>query len=116
VKTKRIFFKNWLKFYQQNKVDRKVRVQTCAVLEKALPPLLTHEKTALQFLGFYGQILDLWKDKQLSARADACLTAWLKEADKAPVRKKVAEIGLKVATHLEDKRALVRYAEAQEEH
>jgi UDP-N-acetylmuramyl pentapeptide phosphotransferase/UDP-N-acetylglucosamine-1-phosphate transferase len=65
---------------------------------------------------FYGQILDLWKDKQLSARADACLTAWLKEADKAPVRKKVAEIGLKVATHLEDKRALVRYAEAQEEH
>ena len=116
VKTKRIFFKNWLKFYKQNKVDRKVRVQTCAVLEKALPPLLTHEKTALQFLGFYGQILDLWKDKQLSARADACLTAWLKEADKAPVRKKVAEIGLKVATHLEDKRALVRYAEAQEEH
>ena len=89
-----------------------MRVQTCAVLEKALPPLLTHEKTALQFLGFYGQILDLWKDKQLSARADACLTTWLKEADKAPVRKKVAEIGLKVATHLEDKRALVRYAEA----
>lgn len=65
VKTKRSFFKNWLKFYQQNKVDRKVRVQTCAVLEKALPHLLSREKTALQFLGFYGQVIDLWKDKQL---------------------------------------------------
>ncbi|WP_290565848.1 hypothetical protein [Akkermansia sp.] len=116
VKTKRIFFKNWLKFYQQNKVDRKVRVQTCAVLEKALPPLLNHEKTALQFLGFYGQVLDLWKDKQLSARADACLTAWLKEADKASVRKKMAEIGLKVADQLGDKKSLVRYAEAHAEH
>lgn len=116
VKTKRVFFKNWLKFYQENKVDRKVRVQTCAVLEKALPPLLSHEKTALQFLGFYEQVLDLWKDKQLSARADACLTAWLKEADQVPVRKKMAEIGLKVAAHLEDKKVLVRYAEAQAEH
>lgn len=116
VKTKRIFFKNWLKFYQQNKVDRKVRVQTCAVLEKALPPLLSHEKTALQFLGFYGQVLDLWKDKQLSARADACLTAWLKEADKASVRKKMAEIGLKVADQLGNKKSLERYAEAHAEH
>ena len=87
VKPKRSFFKNWLKFYQQNKVDRKVRVQTCAVLEKALPHLLSREKTALQFLGFYGQVLDLWKDKQLSARADACLTAWLKEVDKHSLRK-----------------------------
>lgn len=113
VKTKRSFFKNWLKFYQQNKVDRKVRVQTCAVLEKALPHLLSREKTALQFLGFYGQVLDLWKDKQLSARADACLTAWLKEADKPSLRKKMAEIGLKAADHLGDKKALVRYAEAQ---
>lgn len=52
VKTKRIFFKNWLKFYQQNKVDRKVRVQTCAVLEKALPPLLTHEKRLFNFSDF----------------------------------------------------------------
>ena len=113
VKTKRSFFKNWLKFYQQNKVDRKVRVQTCAVLEKALPHLLSREKTALQFLGFYGQVIDLWKDKQLSARADACLTAWLKEADKPSLRKKMAEIGLKAADHLGDKKALVRYAEAQ---
>lgn len=113
VKTKRSFFKNWLKFYQQNKVDRKVRVQTCAVLEKALPHLLSREKTALQFLGFYGQVLDLWKDKQLSARADACLTAWLKEVDKPSLRKKMAEIGLKAADHLGDKKALVRYAEAQ---
>lgn len=113
VKTKRSFFKNWLKFYQQNKVDRKVRVQTCAVLEKALPHLLSREKTALKFLGFYGQVLDLWKDKQLSARADACLTAWLKEADKPSLRKKMAEIGLKAADHLGDKKALVRYAEAQ---
>ena len=113
VKTKRRFFKNWLKFYQQNKVDRKVRVQTCAVLEKALPHLLSREKTALQFLGFYGQVIDLWKDKQLSARADACLTAWLKEADKPSLRKKMAEIGLKAADHLGDKKALVRYAEAQ---
>lgn len=116
VKTKRVFFKNWLKFYQENKVDRKVRVQTCAVLEKALPPLLSHEKTALQFLGFYGQVLDLWKDKQLSARADACLTAWLKEADKASVRKKMAEIGLNIAGQLENKKALVRYAEALADH
>ena len=116
VKTKRIFFKNWLKFYQQNKVDRKVRVQTCAVLEKALPPLLNHEKTALQFLEFYGQVLDLWKDKQLSARANACLTAWLKEADKASVRKKMAEIGLKVADQLGNKKSLVRYAEVHAEH
>lgn len=116
VKTKRIFFKNWLKFYQQNKIDRKVRVQTCAVLEKALPPLLSHEKTALQFLGFYGQVLDLWKDKQLSARADTFLTAWLKEVDKASVRKKMAEIGLKVADQLGDKKALVRYAEARAGH
>jgi hypothetical protein len=113
VKTKRSFFKNWLKFYQQNKVDRKVRVQTCAVLEKALPHLLSREKTALQFLGFYGQVIDLWKDKQLSARADACLTAWLKEVDKPSLRKKMAEIGLKAADHLGDKKALVRYAEAQ---
>lgn len=113
VKTKRIFFKNWLKFYQENKIDRKVRVQTCAVLEKALPSLLSHEKTALQFLGFYGQVLDLWKDKQLSARADTFLTVWLKEVDKASVRKKMAEIGLKVAEHLGDKKALVRYAETQ---
>ena len=113
VKTKRSFFKNWLKFYQQNKVDRKVRVQTCAVLEKALPHLLSREKTALQFLGFYGQVIDLWKDKQLSARADASLTAWLKEADKPSLRKKMAEIGLKAADHLGDKKALVRYAEAQ---
>ena len=113
VKAKRSFFKNWLKFYQQNKVDRKVRVQTCAVLEKALPHLLSREKTALQFLGFYGQVIDLWKDKQLSARADACLTAWLKEADKPSLRKKMAEIGLKAADHLGDKKALVRYAEAQ---
>ena len=113
VKTKRSFFKNWLKFYQQNKVDRKVRVQTCAVLEKALPHLLSREKTALQFLGFYGQVIDLWKDKQLSARADACLTAWLKEADMPSLRKKMAEIGLKAADHLGDKKALVRYAEAQ---
>lgn len=113
VKTKRSFFKNWLKFYQQNKVDRKVRVQTCAVLEKALPHLLSREKTALQFLGFYGQVLDLWKDKQLSARADACLTAWLKEVDKPSLRKKMADIGLKAADHLGDKKALVRYAEAQ---
>lgn len=113
VKTKRSFFKNWLKFYQQNKVDRKVRVQTCAVLEKALPHLLSREKTALQFLGFYGQVLDLWKDKQLSARADACLTAWLNEVDKPSLRKKMAEIGLKAADHLGDKKALVRYAEAQ---
>ena len=113
VKTKRSFFKNWLKFYQQNKVDRKVRVQTCAVLEKALPHLLSREKTALQFLGFYGQVIDLWKDKQLSARADACLTAWMKEADKPSLRKKMAEIGLKAADHLGDKKALVRYAEAQ---
>ena len=113
VKTKRSFFKNWLKFYQQNKVDRKVRVQTFAVLEKALPHLLSREKTALQFLGFYGQVIDLWKDKQLSARADACLTAWLKEADKPSLRKKMAEIGLKAADHLGDKKALVRYAEAQ---
>ena len=113
VKTKRSFFKNWLKFYQQNKVDRKVRVQTCAVLEKALPHLLSREKTALQFLGFYGQVIDLWKDKQLSARADACLTAWRKEADKPSLRKKMAEIGLKAADHLGDKKALVRYAEAQ---
>lgn len=115
VKTKRIFFKNWLKLYQQNKVDRKVRVQTCAVLEKALPHLLSHEKTALQFLGFYGQVLDLWQDKQLSGRADACLTAWLKEAEKASVRKKMAAIGLKVADQLGDKKALVRYAEVQTE-
>ena len=113
VKTKRIFFKNWLKFYQENKIDRKVRVQTCAVLEKALPSLLSHEKTALQFLGFYGQVLDLWKDKQLSARADTFLTVWMKEVDKASVRKKMAEIGLKVAEHLGDKKALVRYAETQ---
>lgn len=115
VKTKRAFFSNWLKFYQQNKVNRKVRVQTCAVLEKALPHLLSHEKTVLQFLGFYGQVLDLWKDKQLAARADACLTGWLKEAEKASVRKKMAEIGLKVADQLGDKKALVRYAEAQAE-
>ena len=94
-------------------MDRKVRVQTCAVLEKALPHLLSREKTALQFLGFYGQVLDLWKDKQLSARADACLTAWLKEVDKPSLRKKMAEIGLKAADHLGDKKALVRYAEAQ---
>jgi len=75
--------------------------------------LLSHEKTALQFLGFYGQVLDLWKDKQLSARADTFLTVWLKEVDKASVRKKMAEIGLKVAEHLGDKKALVRYAETQ---
>ena len=86
------------------------------MLEKALPPLLSHEKTALQFLGFYEQVLDLWKDKQLSARADACLTAWLKEADKASVRKKMAEIGLKVADQLGDKKSLVRYAEVHAEH
>lgn len=38
---------------------------------------------------------------------------WLKEVDKASVRKKMAEIGLKVAEHLGDKKALVRYAETQ---
>lgn len=41
------------------------------------------------------------------------LTVWLKEVDKASVRKKMAEIGLKVAEHLGDKKALVRYAETQ---
>ena len=35
------------------------------------------------------------------------------EVDKASVRKKMAEIGLKVAEHLGDKKALVRYAETQ---
>lgn len=44
------------------------------------------------------------------------LTAWLKEVDKASVRKKMAEIGLKVADQLGDKKALVRYAEAQVGH
>lgn len=113
VKTKSVFFKNWLKFYQQNKVDRKVRVQTCAVLEKAIPNLLGHEKTALQFLGFYGQVLELWNDRQLCSRADSCLTLWLKQADKPAVRRKMAGIGLKVAGMLGDKKGLVRYAEAQ---
>lgn len=47
------------------------------------------------------------------ARADTFLTVWLKEVDKASVRKKMAEIGLKVAEHLGDKKALVRYAETQ---
>lgn len=61
VKTKRIFFKNWLKFYQQNKVDRKVRVQTCAVLEKALPPLLNHEKRLFNFLNFMVRCLTCGK-------------------------------------------------------
>ena len=116
VKTRGVFFKNWLKLYQQNRIDRKVRVQTCAVMEKTLPHLLSHEKTVMPFLEFYGQVLDLWKDKHVCVRADACLTTWLKEAEKRPVRKKMAEIGLKVAEQLEDKRALVRYAEVQAEH
>lgn len=43
-------------------------------------------------------------ERQTAVRAaDACLTAWLKEADKASVRKKMAEIGLKVADQLGDK-------------
>lgn len=113
VKTKRVFFRNWLKYYQQNKVDRKVRVQTCAVLEKAVPGLLEHEKTAVQFLQFYGQVLELWNDRQLSGRANACLASWLDRPAKPVVRKKVAEVGLKVAGQLQDKKALVRYAEAQ---
>ena len=44
------------------------------------------------------------------------MTAWLKEADKASVRKKMAEIGLKVADQLGDKKSLVRYAEVHAEH
>lgn len=112
VKTKNAFFKNWLKYYQQNKVDRKVRVQTCAVLERAIPALLGHEKTVAKFLGFYSQVLDLWSDRQLSARADTCLTAWLKQAENPAVRKKLAEAGLKMAARLQDKKIMMRYAEA----
>ena len=112
VKTKNAFFKNWLKYYQQDKAARKVRVQTCTVLERAISALLSHEKTAAKFLGFYSQVLDLWNDRQLSARADGCLSAWLNQTDNPILRAKMAEVGLKIAAQLQDKKILMRYAEA----
>lgn len=111
-KTRGVFFKNWLTYYQENKIDRKVRVQTCAVLEKALPGLLKYEKTASQFLDFYGKALELWNDKNLLSRANAFLTAYLDKADNPEVKKKLAATGAKVADLLKDRKSLLRYSEA----
>lgn len=112
VKTRGVFFKNWLTYYQENKIDRKVRVQTCAVLEKALPGLLKYEKTASQFLDFYGKALELWNDKNLLFRANAFLTAYLDKAENPEVKKKLATTGAKVADLLKDRKSLLRYSEA----
>lgn len=86
-KTRRVFFKNWLTYYQENKIDRKVRVQTCAVLEKTLPGLLKYEKTASQFLDFYEKALGLWNDKHLLSRANTFLLAHLDKVDNPVVKK-----------------------------
>lgn len=56
-------------------------------------------------------------ERQTAVCAGRCLLDCMVEGGRqGACTQKVAEIGLKVATHLEDKRALVRYAEAQEEH
>lgn len=110
--TRGVFFKNWLNYYQKNKIDRKVRVQTCAVLEKALPGLLKYEKTASQFLEFYGKALELWNDKHLLSRANTFLTAHLDKVDHPEVKKKLAATGAKVADLLKDRKSLLRYSEA----
>lgn len=110
--TRGVFFKNWLTYYQKNKIDRKVRVQTCAVLEKALPGLLKYKKTASQFLDFYGKTLELWNDKHLLSRANTFLTAHLDEADNPEVKKKLAATGAKIADLLKDRKSLLRYSEA----
>lgn len=112
VKTKGAFFKNWLAYYQENRINRKIRVQTCTVLEKALPGLMEHEKTATQFLDFYGQTLELWNDKQLLTRANTFLTAQMEQAKSPAVKKKLAQTGTKVAELLQDKKSLSRFAEA----
>lgn len=111
-KTRGVFFKNWLTYYQENKIDRKVRVQTCAVLEKALPELFKYEKMATQFLDFYEKALELWNDKNLLSRANTFLMAHLDEVDNPEVKKKLAATGAKVADLLKDRKSLLRYSEA----
>lgn len=111
-KTRGVFFKNWLTYYQENKIDRKVRVQTCTVLEKALPELFKYEKTANQFLDFYEKALELWNDKNLLSRANTFLMAHLDEVDNPEVKKKLAATGAKVADLLKDRKSLLRYSEA----
>lgn len=110
--TRGVFFKNWLTYYQENKIDRKVRVQTCAVLEKALPGLLKYEKTASQFLDFYEKALELWNDKNLLSRANTFLINHLDEVENPVVKKKLAATGAKVADLLKDRKSLLRYSEA----
>lgn len=112
VKTRGVFFKNWLTYYQENKIDRKVRVQTCTVLEKALPGLLKYEKTASQFLDFYGKSLELWNDKNLLSRANTFLMNHLNEVENPVVKKKLAATGAKVADLLKDRKSLLRYSQA----
>lgn len=81
-------------------------------MEKALPGLLKYEKTASQFLDFYGKALELWNDKNLLFRANAFLTAYLDKADNPEVKKKLATTGVKVADLLKDRKSLLRYSEA----
>lgn len=112
VKTRKAFFTKWADYCKENKTDRKTRVQICSVLEKALAGLVDYPKTAGSMIALYGQVLEIWNDRQLLGRANTFITAQLVRVQKPELRKQWLSTGLKLADLLQDKKSMVRYAEA----